>query len=193
MAANKVRIDQLCPAVFGITERRYRQLAHDGVVPPVENRLVDFVIATQRLISYYRKLAEVDGNLSLTDERTRLTKLQADLAEIELAKRNGDVIPYAQALSAWTKVLGAMKTRLLGIPTKYAPLLFGRAALEIKDMLDGAIGEALAELAGINYEAADRPAMARGDGDASAAGKDDGKRVGRRRKSVKRRVQRRTR
>ena len=188
--ANEVNIGEVCERIYGITERRYRQLAHDGFVPAVTGGKVDFLAATKAIVSYYRKLAEGSGSLSLTDERTRLTKLQADLAEIELAKRNGDVIPYSDALTAWTKAMGAMKTRLLSIPTKYAPLLFGRSAPEIQAIIDGAVREALAELDRVDYGQSNPAALDGGVRNAEATRKNDGKRLGRRRKTVKRRIKR---
>ncbi len=185
-----ISLKSACDRVFGFSDEMYRRLAKAGHLPAPVAGKIDLEASAKALIEYYRKLARGSGSLSLTDERTRLTKLQADLAEIELAKRNGDVIPYSDALTAWTKAMGAMKTRLLGIPTKYAPLLFGRAAPEIQAIIDGAVREALAELDRVDYAQSNPAALDGGVRNAEATRKNDRQRLGRRRKTVKRRIKR---
>ncbi len=87
--ANEVSIEKVCKQIFGITPRRYRQLATEGVVPPVVKGKIDFLEAVKALIEYYRKLAAGQGSLTLVDERARLTKIQADMKELELQKKRG--------------------------------------------------------------------------------------------------------
>ena len=62
--ANEVELEKVAKSVFGISSRRYRQLANDEIVPPVVKGMIDFVAASKAIIAYYRKLAESQGSLS---------------------------------------------------------------------------------------------------------------------------------
>ena len=44
-------------------------------------------------------------------------------AEVEVRKLAGELVPVADIEAAWLSVAGAVRTRLLLIPTKVAPLL----------------------------------------------------------------------
>lgn len=74
--ANMVKLDDICPAILGITSRRYRQLAGDGHVPRPEKGSVDLMPAIRDYIKYLQERLRGSGSLSLTDERTRLTKIR---------------------------------------------------------------------------------------------------------------------
>ena len=76
--ANEVELEKVSKSVFGITSRRYRQMANDEIVPAVVKGKIDFIAASKALIAYYRKLAEGQGSLSLTDVRTRKENARAE-------------------------------------------------------------------------------------------------------------------
>lgn len=184
--ANEVEISIVAENHFGITVRRYRQLAKEGVVPAVVKGKVDFVQAAKGLIEYYRKLAAGSGDLSLTDERTRLTRIQADRKEIELLKALGELLPVQEAMKAWSAVIMTMKTRLQGSPRKLAPILFGcTKETEIQEILQREIDEICRELAEPDLKeisikagiSSSRPE--RGSKPSSSKAKADRKRVGR--------------
>jgi hypothetical protein len=65
--ANTVKIDKVCPNVFGISVRRYQQLAKESILPQSDNGYIDFVLATKHLISYYQKLVEGQGSIVNAD------------------------------------------------------------------------------------------------------------------------------
>lgn len=81
--------------------------------------------------------------------RTRKMEADAAIAEIELQKAQKLLVKADDVEKVWSTILFAVRAKLLAIPSKAAPVL----ALEndvavIKDILDNAVGEALAELAG---------------------------------------------
>lgn len=81
--------------------------------------------------------------------RTRKMNADAAIAEIELQKAQKLLVKADDVEKVWSTILFAVRAKLLAIPSKAAPVL----ALEndvavIKDILDNAVGEALAELAG---------------------------------------------
>ena len=53
---NQVELEKISKPVFGITSRRYRQMANDEIVPAVVKGKIDFVAASKALIEYYRTL-----------------------------------------------------------------------------------------------------------------------------------------
>ena len=182
--ANEQNLEAVCKSVFGITSRQYRYLANDGKVPPVVSGKIDFVLATKQLLEYYRKLAAGQGSLSLTDERTRLTKINADRKDLQLNKERGDLLHVDICMKLWGAVCQNMRGKMLAIPKKLAPLTFGaRTIPEIEATIRKAIYECLEEVS-----EPDLKRVAGGDGDtkhAKAAQRPANKSVGRRRKGVK--------
>ncbi len=67
--------------------------------------------------------ANVIRMLTLDEARTRKLSAEAELAELELAKVRGDLVRTEDVIKAWEDVLRAMKAKLLGIPSKSAPIL----------------------------------------------------------------------
>jgi hypothetical protein len=79
-------------AVFPFTSRRYRQLADDQVVPPVKRGQIDRVRACRDLIAHQQALIDGQGSLSFTDEKKRLTKINADRKELMLQKEQSKLV-----------------------------------------------------------------------------------------------------
>jgi phage terminase Nu1 subunit (DNA packaging protein) len=181
-----VELTKVADSVFGIGWRRYRQLASDGVVPPVGGGKIDFVEASKKLIEYYRKRAETGGSLSLTDERTRLTRINADRKELELEKMRGDTIDTEKAQQAWAAVMQNIVNKLEIIPSKLPPLACGLTIPEIKAVVEKMLYEVRNEIA--NPDLKDIARMASGKraskhGPPKAA--PHGVRVGRRKQDIK--------
>ena len=145
--ANEVKLEKVSQQVFGISPRRYRQLAADGIVPQVVNGEIDLLRATRDLLDYYRKLLAGQGSLSLTDERVRLTKINADRKELQLQREKGELIETAIAMQVWGDVVMRMRSKLLSIPTKLAGIAVGhQSPVEVKSVVDKYIEEVLSEL-----------------------------------------------
>jgi phage terminase Nu1 subunit (DNA packaging protein) len=144
--ANTVKIDKVCPNVFGISVRRYQQLAKESILPPSDNGYIDFVLATKHLISYYQKLVEGQGSITLTEERARLARVQADLATLEYQKAQGKLVDADEVERIWIAMGQACRSRLLSIPAKLPPLLEGKSKVECQGILRDHIYEALDEL-----------------------------------------------
>ncbi len=148
-----------------LTERRVQQLVQDGVLPRPVKRAYDPVACVHAYIDYLRRLALGAGEMSLTDERTRLTKLQADLAEIELRKAKGDMIDSRKAMKSWGGVVSAVRQRLLGLPTRLAPVVAARSIPQAKERLEIAIHEVLQELSDPDLVSLGKIEYARGEED----------------------------
>ncbi len=94
--ANEIKIEILAAAWqkagLKMTSRRYRQLAGEGKAPIPANGIVDALRALISIAIYYQALAAGSGSLSLTDEKTRLTKINADMKQINLLERMGKLV-----------------------------------------------------------------------------------------------------
>lgn len=133
--------------LLDITERRVSQLVKDGTIPRPNNGDYNLSACVIAYIRFLRKENQGGGSASLTDERARLAKMQADKVEHDLKVARGEFIPVKGAAWAWGKVIQQARARLLALPVKGAPLLIGKKSLpEVKETLDALICDALNEL-----------------------------------------------
>lgn len=95
---------------------------------------------------------ERDTGGSYSAERTRLTKEQADKAEMENALNRGDLIERAEVVREVGGIIHAVKTRLLALPSQLSSYLANKDAADIQGQLTDAIYETLSELAEGDFE-----------------------------------------
>jgi len=115
----------------------------------------------------------------------------AQLAELELLKAKGNLVAAGDVQGAWVDVLGAMRGKLLAMPTKLAPLIATETEIGvIQSLIEEAIREALDELSSYqpHIDAGSAAVTSRGsdasDGGAKAAATPKRKSVGRPRKAT---------
>lgn len=121
--ANEVELEKVSKSVFGITSRRYRQMAGEEIVPPVVKGKIDFVAASKALIAYYRKLAEGQGSLSLTDERTKKTVVERQIKELLYDKLQESLVPREQAKQWLSTIIAEARLAIMGLPRRMAGIL----------------------------------------------------------------------
>ena len=119
-------------------------------------------------------------SVGLAAEKERLTKAQADAAEINLSLARGDVLPAKDVRAFFSDAYVAIRSRIMSIGQSVAPIV---ASMDnptlIKGVIDAHHREALEELAdGGRGMGAENAAMA------PTATKPVGKRVGRPRKKA---------
>ena len=126
---------------------------------------------------------------SYDEARTRKLNAEAQIAEIELQKVRGELVTAEDVVTAWTDVIGAVKSKMLSIPTKGAPILATEEVAGVcQTILEDLINEALEELA--NYDPSTDPtstsgnALEESDGDIPPSAKAKRKPVGRPRKTA---------
>ena len=109
--------------VLGISRSRVVNLAADGVLPRAGRGLFDLPACVQSYVMHKLSLAKAgDGTaLSLVAERSRLTKIKADAAEVEARKLAGELVPAADIEAAWLAVAGTVRYAAVLIPAKTAP------------------------------------------------------------------------
>lgn len=113
-----------------LTERRVQQLAKEGVVPKAERGRYELAPAVQGYVRYLQDRAAgsavQSGTIDYHVEKARKTKAEADIAEIEAAKRRGDAIDAAEVKRAWQLILGEVRANLLGnTPQRITSLVLG--------------------------------------------------------------------
>ena len=133
--ANEAELEKIAKPVFGITSRRYRQMANDEIVPAVVKGKIDFVAASKALIDYYRKLAEGSGSLSLTEERRLKVQVDRKLKEVEYLVETKELIRREEVLGEFLWRINAVTQGLMSLHRHLSPQLVGKDAREISDII----------------------------------------------------------
>lgn len=180
-------------ALLGVSTTRLRQLVADGVLTRAARGQFALPGATQAYCQHMRDRvlgrsgpAPTAGDVN---EQERLVRAKADLAEFELKKKRGEVVDAELVGKWWESIVSAAKTRLLAVPSRAAPLVFGATSLAASQaVIENLIAESLNELSAINPV----PSVA-GDEGVETSAETDSERVGGRGEISKPRKQRRTR
>ena len=118
-------------------------------------------------------------------ERARLTKAQADRTELEARELMGEMVRVDVISAEWAKMIGAMRQRLLSIPTKAAPRARGAESdIQAATLLESEILDALGELSDDGLEDRTRSRIERRPDSDPPAAAPDSKPVGRPRKKA---------
>ena len=88
------------------------------------------------------------GDLDYTQERAKLTKLQAEKVTLELEQQRGNLIPMELVIEGWQGQIANCRAKLLALPPKVAAQAVGADYVEIEQLFKSVIYEALDELAG---------------------------------------------
>lgn len=119
-----------------------------------------------------KALGGEDGELNPAAERARLDKARADLAELDLAVKRGQLIPAELVAAAWGSAVTMMRTRLLSCPSSAAPRITGKmTTAEIELVIRHEIDEALEAIANAAVvQSADEPSAGSDDDSDTGAG-----------------------
>lgn len=178
--------------LLNLTERRVQQLAKDGIIPKSEKGKYNLVGVIKSYVKYLQELAfgrHAGGTADEAGSRARLIAAKAAIAEIELEKAKGDMVSVSIVADWWDSIVFAAKTRLLSVPSRAAPLVFGVTSLSAAQaVIENLITESLNELSAINPV----PSVA-GDESVETAAETDSEPMGGRGEVSKPRKQRRAR
>jgi phage terminase Nu1 subunit (DNA packaging protein) len=123
-----------------ITERRVQQLVHEGL-PRIAAGKYDLWSCAQWYIRYLQKAIEARATLnddsSATTwqaEKKRLTRAQANIAELDYRQKIGELIPAHLVDDKFMSFAGTVHDRFLALPSKVAPRLEGetREVIRVK-------------------------------------------------------------
>lgn len=144
--------------ILDLTERRINQIVSEkDIFPKGENGKF---IVSQCVYNYYAdKFFGDEIEKALIQEKTLHEKAKREKTELLLAKMKGEMHDAADVEKALTDMVITFRNKVLGIPSKVAPLLVGQKNIgKIRDIIDKEVREALTELS--EYDAA----MFSGDG-----------------------------
>ena len=148
---------------LGLSVKSISQLIKNGVLPSKRGRSpLDIDICRHAYISYLRKLSgyhKTSGTGDIAEEKTRLTKAQADKAELEVSELEGKLIPAHLVQDTWIDFVANVRAKLLGMPSRLAhQMIATEDYAEAEKLLKDCVYDALNELAenGIPTEYAER-------------------------------------
>ena len=89
------------------------------------------------------------GELDYTQERAKLTRLQAEKVKLDLEQQRGKLLPLEMVILAWQGQVANARAKLLALPPKVAFHVLGMESyVEIEHTIRDIIYEVLDELAG---------------------------------------------
>lgn len=146
-----------------LSTKRISELIRDGILPSKMGRSpLNLDVCRIAYISYLRKLGGYNkrsGGGDIAEEKTRLTKFQADKAELEVNQLEGQLIPAQLVQDTWTDFVANVRAKLLGLPSRIAHQVIALETYpEAEQLIKENINDALSELGenGIPTEYADR-------------------------------------
>jgi phage terminase Nu1 subunit (DNA packaging protein) len=101
-----------------------------------------------------------DGQLDLTVERAKLTRVQTEKTEIEVAYLRGDSLPRTLVAEVWQMHAAAVRSKFLGLASKLR-MFIPRLTQDESETVDGVVCEILEELSGDGLPASARKAVSR--------------------------------
>ena len=137
----KVKLESICEKFFGITSRRYRQLADEGYVPQPERGLVDPLDAAKGLLTYYRELSE--GGSDLNEARKEKVLVETELKRLQLLVEKKELIPRGEILQGYLDRIGAVKSGLTHLHRILPEKLEGKDQREMSAIIKEAVEDLL--------------------------------------------------
>lgn len=130
-----------CAALLGVSTRQVRKLAETGDLPRIRHGRYDLVTCIQTL-------ANAGDTLDFMEQKARLTKLQADKADLDLQARRGELAPIEEVHRQWDELLSWLRARALGMPSKLTPAVMGATQdfATVKTVIDAGVREWLTEM-----------------------------------------------
>ena len=125
----------------GLPKSRITKLVRDEVIDlnrGLDQSVIDYCQDLRDRLSNKKK---VDG--TLTDHRARHEKIKADLAELELKKRQRELIPANQVEEAWGMMISTCRAKLLGIPNRSGRIVLSIVRSKITQAEQREINEAM--------------------------------------------------
>lgn len=124
-----------------LNERTFYRMVEDGTIPKVCDG--EYILGEVTEAYFHSQ----NSSTGLKAARTRLANAKAEMAELELYERRGEVVKIADVSKLWADSVANVKAKLLAIPSKMARSLVGHEEIVIEKRLKEAIYDVLKELA----------------------------------------------
>lgn len=128
-----------------ISQQRVSQMAKDGTLPVDETGAL---LLVEGLRHYFgERPDEVAGDVDFDKERALHEKAKREIAELKLDKMKKNAYSARVVEYVMTAMAANLRTQLLGLPSKLAPILEGKSKEEIYTAMTKEIEEKLSDLA----------------------------------------------
>lgn len=157
--------------ILGVSPRRVTQLVAEGHIHKDGVGKYDIRQCVQ---DYIRFSSGTKEDEDIAEARRRKAVADAGLAEIELKETAGELVSAEEMQAAVEADYGRLRSHLLALPSKLAPLVVGKKSnAVIVEIAGSLINEALADLSGETNKSSKKSA-----GNSAATTKTDGEPVG---------------
>ena len=135
-----------------VNTSRVHQMAREGIIPKPKSGRANWDLMAC-IHAYWDYKFQNDGKSKSKDaqywnEKTRLTKAQADKEELIIAEKNGKLVDADEIIQEYSNYVLACRAKLLSMPTKLAyELIEINNPNIIQNKLEQTVDEALLELA----------------------------------------------
>lgn len=144
--------------ILGISDRRVRGLAEEGVIMRVSSgryKLAESVhsyILNLKVAQNAKDQMAYDGSLDLDEERAIHERVKRQIAELKYSVMRGELHKAEDVEDVMNAILSNFKARLEGMPAKLVPKLYKRGEDKsyILNVLQEAVSDALKELSEYN-------------------------------------------
>tara|TARA_B100000427_G_scaffold329369_2_gene345271 strand:- start:2017 stop:2547 length:531 start_codon:yes stop_codon:yes gene_type:complete len=130
-----------------ITPEYVSKLKSQGILPGGRGKqkmnLRDSRLAYINFLRTKARLTPKGSDTSITDEKARLTKAQADKAEMEVEVITRGMIKAEEVRDGWVAIVSNVRAKLLNLPSKIAHQVVG---LETYSEAEGLINEEIYEV-----------------------------------------------
>lgn len=139
--------------LFGCSQRRVQQLIKDGIISKPTDDPADIAKCIQEYIAHLKKqLDNSSTRKGVGQYKLKIAKEQALKLALENQERQASLLPKQEVEQEVGNAFMNVRTRLLSIPSKAAPEVFGiESRAEIESLLKRLVHEALNELASCAY------------------------------------------
>ena len=120
--------------IFGVTDRRIRQMAEEGIIVRVAKGRYNLVESVKNYILSLKLAVDSagndnpDGELNFEEEKALHERVKRHISEMKLQTMKGELHKAENVKRVMTDMLSAFKTRVLNIPAKVASILEDRDA-----------------------------------------------------------------
>lgn len=138
--------------MFDCTERWVRSLASEGIIDKEKSGSYKLQPTVKKYINHLKTSVETSTDEAMNKEeywteKTLHEKAKREIAELELAKMKGTMHKAEDVEEVMTDMLSRLKSKLIAIPSKMAPLLGEERDInKIQNLLDEEVFMALEEL-----------------------------------------------
>lgn len=139
--------------IIGVKDRRIRQLAEEGTVVRAAKgryKLLDSVmnyILTLKVAAEAAGAESQEGELDLEEEKALHERVKRHISELKLQTMKGELHKSGDVERVMADMLASVRTKLLAMPAKLAPMLVGRSdAGYIRTAVNKEVLECLNEL-----------------------------------------------